>query len=72
MSMPGRHVEHHRVRVAQREHDLPALDLGAVADTDDVELALEALGHALHRVGREAAGEPVELAEPGPGASGWP
>ena len=27
-----------RVRVAEREHDLLALDLGAVADADDVEL----------------------------------
>ena len=40
---PRRDVEHDRVRVAEREHDLPALDLGAVADADDVELALEAL-----------------------------
>ena len=40
--MPVRDVEHDRVRVAQREDDLLALHLGAVADADDVELPLEA------------------------------
>ena len=58
-------VEHHRVRVAEREDDLLALDLGAVADADDVEVLAEALGHALDGVGDEAAREAVELAELG-------
>ena len=49
------------MRVSEREHDLPPLHLCAVADPDDVELALEALGHALHRVGHQRAREPVEL-----------
>ena len=61
MSMPGRDVEHHRVRVAEREDHLLALHLGAVADADDVELALEAVGHAGHGVGHQAARQAVEL-----------
>ena len=63
MSMPGGHVEHDRVRVAEREDDLLAPQLRAVADADDVELALEAFGDAEHAVGREAAREAVKLAE---------
>jgi hypothetical protein len=43
---PGRDVEDDRVRVAEREDDLLALELRAVADADDVELALEAVGDA--------------------------
>ena len=42
---------------------LLALHLGAVADADDVELALEAVGHAGHGVGDQAARQAVELAE---------
>ena len=63
MSMPGGDVEHHRVRVAEREDHLLALHLGAVADADDVELALEAVGDAGDRVGHQAARQAVELAE---------
>src|SRR5262249_4164126 len=58
-----RDVEHDRMRVAEREDDLLALQLGAVADADDVELLLEAFGDAEDRVGDEAAREPVELAQ---------
>src|SRR5450759_2233111 len=58
-----RQVIHDRVRVAQGEHHLATLQLGAVADADDIELALEALGHACHGVGHEAPAEAVELAE---------
>ena len=43
---PGRDVEDHRVRVAEREHDLLALQLRAVADADDVEVLAEAFGDA--------------------------
>ena len=45
-SMPRRDVEDDRVRVAEREDHLLALDLRAVADADDVELLLEAVGDA--------------------------
>src|SRR4051794_3360726 len=60
---PVRDVEDDRVRVAEREDHLLALDLSAVADTDDVELFLVAVGHAGDGIGDEAAGEAVELAE---------
>src|SRR5262249_47002994 len=60
---PLRDVEHDRVRVAEREHHLLALQLGAIADADDVELALEACGHAEDGVGDEAARQTVELAK---------
>src|SRR3990172_3812122 len=50
---PAGGVEHDRVRVPQREMDLFALHLGAVPDADDVELLLEAIGHAGHRVRHE-------------------
>src|SRR5262249_23120566 len=49
-----------RVREAEREHDLVALDLRAIADADDVEVLAEALGHALDRVLRERARHAVE------------
>src|SRR5687767_12883772 len=58
---PVRDVEHDRMRVAEREGHLLALQLGAVADADDVELLLEALGDAVHGVGDQAARQPVEL-----------
>ena len=51
------------MRVTEREHHLRTFDLGTVADSDDVELFLPALGDALHRVGHEAARQPVELAQ---------
>ena len=44
-----RDVEHHRMRVAEREDHLLALHLRAIADADDVELLLEALGDTLRR-----------------------
>src|SRR5262249_34629176 len=43
-------VVDHRVRVAESELHEGALDLGAVADADDVELLAEAGRGALHRV----------------------
>ena len=57
------HVEHDRVRVPEREDDLLASELRAVADADDVELALEPFGDAEHAVGGQAAREAVKLAE---------
>src|SRR2546430_6558314 len=59
----SRDVEHHRVRVAEREDHLLALQLRAVADADDVELLLVAVDDAGHGVGNEAAGEAVKLPE---------
>src|SRR6202035_497000 len=56
---PGWDVEDHRVRVAQGELHLRPLDLGAVADADDVELLDEAGGGALDGVGQERPHEPV-------------
>src|SRR5687768_6069000 len=58
-------VEHDRMRVAEREVDLLALQLGAVADADDVELLLEALGDAVDGVGHQAARQAVELLQLG-------
>src|SRR3954463_7361091 len=40
---PFRDGEAHRMRVSQREHHFLPLDLGTIADADDVELALEAV-----------------------------
>ncbi len=60
---PVRDVEHHRVRVAERKNHLLTLQLRAVSDADDVELALEAVDDAGHRVGDEAPGETVERTE---------
>src|SRR5687768_14898836 len=48
-----RDVVDHRVRVAKREVHLLALQLGAVADADDIELVLEAVGDS----GRSVADE---------------
>jgi hypothetical protein len=59
---PGRDVEHHHVRVAQREHHLLALDLRAVADADDVEVLAEALGDTDDHVVDERPRQPVERA----------
>src|SRR5882724_2979124 len=56
---PVRDIEDDRVRVPEREDDLLALHLGAIADADDVELALEAVGDAEHRVGDQRAREAV-------------
>src|SRR3989442_7902522 len=51
------------MRVAEGEDDLLAFQLRAVADADDVELALEPGGDADHAVGDEAAGQAVKLPE---------
>src|SRR5262245_50481664 len=58
-----RNVEHHGVRVPEREDDLLALHFRAVADADDIELFLESVGDANHRVGDQASREPVKLPE---------
>src|SRR5215510_67687 len=58
-----RDVENHRVRVAEREMHLLALQLRTVADADDVELLLESLGDAGHGVGHETPREAVKLAQ---------
>ena len=63
--MPVGHVEHDRVRVSRARTRPACPDLRAIADADDVELALEAFGHAEHAVGREAARQAVKLAELG-------
>ena len=57
---PFRDRELDGVRVAELEHDLAALHLGAVTDADDVELALEALAHALDVVRHERAHQAVK------------
>ena len=49
--------------VAEREHHLFAFHLRAVADADDVELALEAVGHAGHGIGHQASRQTVKLPE---------
>src|SRR5581483_7022166 len=43
-----RNREAHRMRVSKLEDHFLPFDLRAVADADDVELLLEALGHALN------------------------
>src|SRR6185295_16481300 len=50
------------VRIAELKHDFLPLHFRAVADADDVELALEALAHALDVVRHERAHEAVERA----------
>src|SRR5205807_2573742 len=57
-----RNGETHRVRVAELEDDFPPLHLGAVADADDVELALERFADALDVVRHERAHEAAESA----------
>src|ERR1051325_5557470 len=59
---PFRNREADRMRVAELEHDLAPFDLGAIADADDVELALEAFAHALDVVRHERAHQAVERA----------
>ena len=49
-----------RMRVAQRERGDLALDVGAVADADDVQFPGEPGGDALHGVGGQRAGQPVQ------------
>src|SRR5829696_6822561 len=55
-------LELDRVRVAERQHELLALELCAVADALDLEALLEAVRHALDHVRNQAAGEAVERA----------
>src|SRR5271155_310316 len=50
----------HRVRVADRQLEVLALELRAVADALDLETLLVARGHALDHVGNERAGESVQ------------
>src|SRR5216684_5871090 len=57
---PCRDRETHRMRVTELEDDFLPFDLGAVADTNDVELALEPVGHAANVVGHESPHEAVE------------
>src|SRR5262245_40100902 len=57
---PARDRVHHGMRVAQREHDLRALDVGLVADTDDVQLLAEPLGDAADGVVGQRAREAVQ------------
>src|SRR3546814_362084 len=52
---PVRGLEQHRVRKAQRQVQVLALHRGAVTDADQLELALEAFGHAMHHVGDDRA-----------------
>src|SRR2546423_10824126 len=50
------------VGVAERQLDAVGTGRAAVADAVDLELALEALGHADHHVGHQRAGQPVQRA----------
>src|SRR5258706_168149 len=59
---PRRDVEDDCVRIAEREDDLLAFDLGAVADADDIELFLEPVGDPDDRVGDQTSREAMELA----------
>ena len=52
----------HRVAVADQQLEVVALDAGAVADADDLETLLEAVGDALDHVGDERPREPVQRA----------
>src|SRR4051794_23486624 len=57
-----RRLDRHRVRVAERELEVAALEHGAVAHALDLEALLEAGRHALDHVRHERAGEAVERA----------
>src|SRR5690606_596475 len=50
-----RRLEQHRVRETERQAQVLALHRGTVADADQLELALEAFGHAMHHVGDDRA-----------------
>src|SRR3984893_985098 len=50
------------MRLAEREGNGFAFELRAVADPDDVQVLLEALRDAVHGIGDESAGEPVQRA----------
>src|SRR6185295_11619016 len=53
-------LDRDRMRVAQRQLEVLALELGPVADALDLEPLLEALGDPLDHVGDQAAGEAVQ------------
>ena len=55
-----RRFDRHRVRVAERQLEVLALELGAVADALDLEALLEAGGHALDHVRDERARQAVQ------------
>src|SRR5919199_786376 len=57
-----RRLDRDRVRVAERELKVAALELRAVADALDLEALLEAGGHALDHVRDERAGQAVQRA----------
>ena len=59
-STPSGSSNFDRMRIAQREGRDLALDVGAVADADDVQLAREPARDALHRVRRQRARQPVQ------------
>src|SRR5712664_2985130 len=50
------------MRLAERASNPFAFQLRSVSDPDDVQILLEALRDAVHRVGDERAGEPVQRA----------
>ena len=58
--MPSGRLDRDRVRVAERQLEGLALELGAVADALDLEALLEAVGDALDHVRDQAAGQPVQ------------
>ena len=55
-----RRLDRHGVRVAERQLEVAALLLGAVADALDLERLLVALRHALDHVEDERARQPVQ------------
>src|SRR2546423_5079187 len=55
----GRRRHHDRVAEAERELEVLAAGLHTVAGPDDLEGLAVAVGHALHHVGHQRAGEPV-------------
>src|SRR5260370_5167220 len=57
-----RNRKFNRVRLAEREGNHLALQLGAIADAHDVELLLEARRHPMHGVGNQRASEAVKSA----------
>src|SRR3954464_15244355 len=65
-----RRLDRHGVGVAQRELEVGALELRAVADALDLERLREAGGHALDHVGDQRAGQAVQ--RPVLGAVGGP
>src|ERR1700676_2291347 len=55
-------LEFDRVRFAEREGHQFAFELRAIADAHDVQILLEALRHAVHRVGHQRARESMQRA----------